>query len=110
MMKKKINKLSQKAVVLVVMVASFLIGYGISFLPQTSAIPSANAQGTIQSQRCYALRTPSVGYDEFIEGTPDKEESIVLPPGWTVAGFTVSKPNSSGRALTMVCGPDTPGE
>ena len=101
-MKKKITKLSNKALILVVAIASFFLGYGISFLPPTHTIQSAYAQAP---QRCYALRTPSIGYDEFLAGKGDKEESIVLQPGWTVAGFTLSKPNSSGRALTMVCGP-----
>ncbi len=102
----KKNKIFNRVGIILIVLIAFFLGYEMGVLPRMGNVSPAYAQNNIRYERCYALRTPSIGYDEFNKGEPDQEESIRIPPGWVPAGFTVSKRNSSGRALTLVCGPD----
>ena len=98
----KISKVSTKIITIIILIATFLIGYEFGLLPQTQ-ISSVSAQEIVQYSKCFALRTPSLGYDEFNQGIVDEEEAILIPDGWTPVGFASSVQGSRGT-FTLVCG------
>ena len=99
----KIGKVSTKIITLVIFIATFLIGYEFGLLPQSQKVSSVSAQEIVQYSKCFALRTPSLGYDEFNQGIVDEEEAILIPNGWTPVGFASSVQGSRGT-FTLVCG------
>lgn len=99
----KINTISRKVITIVILLVTFLVGYEISLISKTLTVPPVYGQEIPQYSKCYALRTPSLGYDEFNEGIVDEEEAILIPSGWTPVGFASSYQGSRGT-YTLVCG------
>ncbi len=98
-MKKKINNILKRAFILMIALSAFFLGYEMGFFPQIRTVPQTHAQDLYQ--KCYALKTTDVGYEEFNEGNLNEENSIQLPLGWGPVGLT-SKPD--GSLYTLVCG------
>ncbi len=55
---------------------------------------------------CYALRIPTVTYEDFSQGKAQPDQSLPLPPGWSSVGFTASQQDFTSGIITLVCGPD----
>ena len=99
----RINTVSGKISAIAILLATLLVGYGIGLLPKTLTASPAYGQTMPQYSKCYALRTASLGYDEFNQGIVDEEEAILIPSGWTPVGFASGSQGSKGT-YTLVCG------
>ena len=88
------NKITKRVIATLIILATFFFGYEMGLAPQKT-----NAQGIIQYQRCYSIKTSIEGYKEFNEGIVNEDEALILPDGWTPLGFT----GNNNNMFALIC-------